>query len=71
MRFLCKPAAGNTLHLNVIEHNGEFRVACLACSDVTPLTDVMEQVIKDHGLQVQRTPQQRFGLPLTAWKEGL
>ncbi|MBR5108845.1 MAG: hypothetical protein IK099_01520 [Clostridia bacterium] len=71
VRFLCKPAAGNTLHLNVIEHNGEFRVACLACSDVTPLTDVMEQVIKDHGLQVQRTPQQRFGLPLTAWKEGL
>lgn len=71
VRFLCKPAAGNTLHLNVIEHNGEFRVACLACSDVTPLVDALEQVIKDHGLPVQRAPQQRFGLPLTAWREGM
>ena len=71
VRFLCKPAAGNTLHLNVIEHNGEFRIACLACNDVTPLADALEQVIKDRGLPVQRTPQQRFSLPMTAWREGM
>ncbi|MBR4333888.1 MAG: hypothetical protein IKP72_14505 [Clostridia bacterium] len=71
VRFLCKPAAGKTLHLNMIEHNGEFRIACLACSSVSPLTDALEQVIKDHGLPVQRTPEQQFSLPLTAWREGL
>ena len=71
VRFLCQPAAGNTLHLNVIEHNGEFRVACLAMSDVSNIADALEQVIKDHGLPVQRAPQQRFTLPLTAWREGL
>ena len=71
VRFLCKPAAGNTLHLNIIEHNGEFRIACLACSDTAPLADALEQVIKAHGLPVSRTPEQRFSLPLTAWREGM
>lgn len=71
VRFLCKPASGNTLHLNIIEHNGEFRIACLACSDTAPLADALEQVIKAHGLPVSRTPEQRFSLPLTAWREGM
>lgn len=71
VRFLCKPAAGKTLHLNIIEHNGEFRIACLACSDVSLLADALEQVIKDHGLPVQRTLERRFSLPLTAWREGM
>lgn len=71
VRFLCKPAGGKTLHLNMIEHNGEFRISCLACCEITPLTDALEQVIKDHGLPVQRTPEQQFSLPLTAWREGL
>ena len=71
VRFLCKPAGGKTMHLNMIEHNGEFHIACLACSDISPLADALEQVIKDHGLPVQRTPEQQFSLPLTAWREGL
>ena len=71
VRFLCKPAGGNTLHLNVIEHNGEFRIACLACSDVALLADALEQVIRSHGLPVQRFPVQHFDLPLTAWREGI
>ena len=70
VRFLCKPAAGNTLHLNIIEHNGQFRVACLACSDIAPLADALEQVMKDRGLPVERTGEQRFSLPATAWREG-
>ena len=71
VRFLCKPAAGNTLHLNVIEHNGEFRVTCLACSDVSAIADAIEQVMKDHGLPVRSLPVQRFTLPLTCWREGI
>ena len=71
VRFLCKPAAGNTLHLNVIEHNGEFRVTCLACSEIAPLADALGQVIQAHDLPVQRMPVQHFALPLTAWREGM
>jgi hypothetical protein len=71
VRFLCKPVAGKTLHLNIIEHNGEFRITCLACSEISPLADALEQAIKAHGLPVQRTPEQRFSLPLTAWREGM
>lgn len=70
VRFLCKPAAGNTLHLNVIEHNGEFRITCLACNDIPTVADALEQVLKDHELPVKRFPVQRFSLPLTAWREG-
>ena len=71
MRFLCKPAAGKTLYLNVIEHNGEFRITCLACSDVSAITDALDQVMKDHGLPVRSLPVQRFTLPLTCWREGI
>ena len=71
VRFLCTPAAKNTLHLNVIEHNGEFRIACLACSDVSAIADAMDQVMKDHGLPVQSIPVQRFNLPMSAWREGI
>ena len=70
VRFLCKPAAGNTLHLNVIEHNGEFRITCLACNDIPTVAEALEQVLKDHDLPVKRFPKQRFSLPLTAWREG-
>ncbi len=69
VRFLCAPAAGNTLHLNVIEHNGEFRIACLACSDISDIAETLQQVMKDHGLPVQSIPVQRFTLPKTAWRE--
>jgi len=71
VRFLCKPAAGNTLHLNMIEHNGEFRVTCLAMSDVSHIAEALDQVIRDHGLPVQSIPVRRFTLPLTAWREGM
>ena len=71
VRFLCKPAVGKTLHLNVIEHNGEFRITCLACSDVSAIADAIEQVMKDHGLPVRSLPVQRFTLPLTCWREGI
>ena len=71
VRFLCKPAGGNTLHLNIIEHNRQFHIACLACSDIAPLTDALEQVIRDHGLPVERTPESCFALPLTDWRNGM
>ena len=71
VRFLCKPAAGKTLHLNIIEHNGQFRLTCLACSDISPLIDALEQVIKDHGVPFERIPEQRFTLALTNWRDGM
>lgn len=71
VRFLCKPAVGKTLHVNIIDHDGQFRVAVLACNDISPLADALEQVMRDHGLVFQRTPVQRFTLPQTSWREGL
>jgi hypothetical protein len=70
VRFLCKPAGGNTLHLNIIEHEGEFRVTCLAMCDISAIAGALDQVMKDHGLPVQSLPVQRFTLPMTAWREG-
>ncbi|MBR3107181.1 MAG: hypothetical protein IKH30_08375, partial [Clostridia bacterium] len=70
VRFLCAPAGGKTLHLNIIEHNGEFRITCLACNDIPTVAEALEQVLKDHELPVKRFPVQRFSLPLTAWREG-
>ena len=71
VRFLCQPAGGNTLHLNVIEHNGEFRVTCLAMSDISNIAGALEQVIRGYDLPVSCMPVQRFTLPLTNWREGL
>ena len=71
VRFLCQPAGGNTLHLNVIEHNGEFRVTCLAMSDISNSAGALEQVIRGYDLPVSSMPVQRFTLPLTNWREGL
>lgn len=71
VRFICKPAAGGTLHLNVIDHGGQFRIDCLACGDVTAIVDALEQVFADHGLTVERAQEVRTTLPATAWREGI
>ena len=71
VRFLCQPAMGNTLHMNVIEHNGYFRITTLACSDISPITDAMEQAIKDHGIPFERIPEQHFTLSRTNWRDGM
>ncbi len=71
VRFLCTPAIGSTLHLNMIEHDGQFRITCLACNDIAPVTDALEQVIRDHGLPLERTPMQRFALPKVNWRDGM
>jgi len=70
VRFICKPPAGNTLHINVIDHGGQFRIDCLACDDITPLIDALEQVLATHGLSVERKPEDHFTLPSTSWREG-
>ena len=71
VRFLCEPALGNTLHLNIIENNGQFRVACLACNDITPVIDTIEQVIRGHGVPLERVPEQCFTLSWTNWRDGM
>jgi len=71
VRFICKPAMGNTLHLNVIDHGGKFRIDLLACGDVTAIVDALERALASHGLSAERKPETRFTLPSTAWREGL
>ena len=71
IRFLCKPAAGKTLHINMIEHHKRFRIDCLACNDITPLMDALEETFKKHSLSVERPAEHRFALPLTAWRDGM
>ncbi len=70
VRFICKPPAGNTVHMNVIDHAGKFRIDCLACNDITELFDAFAQAFANHGLEVERKPEVRFELPETAWREG-
>lgn len=71
VRFLCKPVSGNTLHVNVIDHGGRFRIDCLACGDVTAIIDALARTFADHGLAVERKPEDCFTLPATAWREGV
>ena len=71
IRFLCKPAGGNTLHLNVIEHCGEFRITFLAMNEIPTIIEALEQVMRDRGLPFKSIPRQSFTLPLTAWREGI
>jgi len=71
VRFLCKPSAGNTLQMNVIEHGGQFRIALLACNNVSAIADALEQEMKDRGLIVRRTSVRRFSLPRASWREGM
>lgn len=71
VHFICKPAFGNTLHVNVIGHGGQFRFDCLACADVTAIVDALVQAFEGHGLTVERKPQDRIILPFTAWREGV
>ncbi|HAM16295.1 MAG TPA: hypothetical protein DCP91_10680 [Eggerthellaceae bacterium] len=71
VRFLCKPPAGNTLQVNVIDHGGQFRIDCLARCDVTAIVDALEQAFANHGLAVERKPEDHFTLPYAVWREGV
>ena len=71
VRFICKPPMGNTLHVNVVDHDGMFRIDLLACGDATAIVDALEQVFEGHGLDVERKPEILITLPFTAWREGL
>jgi hypothetical protein len=55
----------------MIEHAGHFQIDCLACHDITPLIDALDQVFANHGLAVERKPEIRFTLPTAAWREGV
>ena len=71
IRFLSRPARGNTLHLNMIEHGGEFRVDFLSMCEIPGIIEALEQVLHDHGLTFTSIPLQRFTLPVCAWREGI
>ena len=71
IRFLCVPAAGKTMHLNVIEHNGIFSIECLSMSEESAYGEALEEVLKAHGLGVQVEPASHFSLPRSAWRDGL
>ena len=71
VRFICKPPLGNTLHINVIDHCGQFRIDCLACNDLTAIIDALEQAFAEHGLTIERSQEICFTLPASAWREGI
>ena len=45
-------------------------MTCLACNDITPLIDALEQVLKDHGVPFERIPEQNFAMQRTKWRDG-
>lgn len=71
VRFINKPSSGDTLHINVLDHGGKFRIDCMACDDVTAIVDALERVLADHGLAVERLPELHITLPATAWRDGI
>ena len=71
VHFLCKPAGGKTLHLNMIEHNARFQIECLASHAVPQYADALAETLRAHGLEVLCAPVRRLDLPLTAWREGI
>lgn len=71
VHYLCPPTLGNTMSVYVIEHAGQFSIDCMACSDITSIADALEQVLKEHGFTVGRSPVHSFTLPQSAWREGM
>ena len=71
VRFLCVPSGGNTLHLNVIEQDGTFRMDALSCQDIAPLAEELEEVMRSHGLKPRAVSPRRFTLTCTAWRDGM
>ncbi len=69
VRFRCPPASNNTLHINVIEHNDEFRIDFLSCNDITPVIDAVDEELKKNGISYTRKPACSFNQPLSAWHE--
>ena len=71
VRFLCLPAGRNTMHLNVIEHNGIFSIECLSMSEESAYGEAFEEAFRAHDLRVQTEPASHFSLPRSAWRESL
>ena len=71
VRFLCEPAMGSNLHVNVIEHNGSFQLNCLACVDASAYVDALMAVLSEHGLNAERDPVRSFTLPRTQWRDSM
>ena len=71
VHFLCKNAGGMALHINVIEHAGQFRLECLSGHEILAFANAFADVIREHGLTVESIPEYRFTLPLTAWRDGI
>ena len=62
---------GSVPHMNIIEHDGQFRIEILACADFTAYVEAMADAMKGFGLTVTAMPEQSFLTPLTNWREGM
>ena len=71
VHFLCKPPMGSVPHMNIIEHDGQFRMEILACCDFTAYAEAMAEAMKGFGLSVTTMPEWSFLTPLTNWREGM
>ena len=71
VHFLCKPPLGSVPHMNIIEHDRQFRIEILSCSDFAAYAEAMEEVMKGCGLPVTSVPERDFLTPLTNWRDGI
>jgi hypothetical protein len=62
---------GSVPHMNIIEHDGQFRIEILACADFTVYAEAMAETMKGYGLPVTAVPERSFRTPLTNWREGI
>ena len=71
IHFLCEPAMGATMHLNIIENNGMFQINCLACDDISVYVDALLASMEEHDLKAERGPVREFTLPKTQWRDSM
>ena len=71
IRFLCVPAGNNSMQLNAIEFNNEFRLDMLSCTDVTPVAEAFEKVLNAYGIPFTKKPESSFTQPCSAWHESV
>jgi len=71
VHFLCKPPMGSVPHMNIIEHNKQFRIEILACNDFSAYAEAMAEAMKGYGLPVTTVPVWNFTTPLTNWRDGM
>jgi hypothetical protein len=65
------PAGGFVPHVNIFENNGRFEIDLIMSFKVPELAKALENVIKEHALPVQSSPERSFILLYSDWHDGM